>query len=133
MYKHIIVPVDGSKNARRAAKEAATFASCQTDAFIELLFVSNFKKSDNSREQLEQNVKQITDEIENDYMKRNIDYKITMLHGQPGREIVRHADSVKADLIVIGSRGLNALQKVVLGSVSQKVVTQAKTPVLLIK
>ncbi|MGM0899696.1 MAG: universal stress protein [Bacillota bacterium] len=37
------------------------------------------------------------------------------------------------DLIIIGSRGLNALQSMVLGSVSHKVMKRASCPVMIVK
>lgn len=133
MYKHLLVPIDGSENAIRAAKEAVIFAKIEPTAFIELVHVTNFKKSDHSREKLEKHVASLTNAIEDFYLERNVDYKITMLHGQPAREIIRHANSIQADLIIIGSRGIGGLKKMVLGSVSEKVVTATDAPVLVIK
>jgi nucleotide-binding universal stress UspA family protein len=49
--------------------------------------------------------------------------------GSPASEIVRRADEWKPDLIVVGSHGRSALGRFVLGSVSQKVVTEAHATV----
>lgn len=133
MYEHLLVPIDGSDNAKRAAKEAAFFTNVHPTAFVELLYVTNFKKSDQSREKLEEKVATITNTIEDFYIEKQIDYKVTILHGQPAREIIRHANSLKVDLIIIGSRGVGGLKKMVLGSVSEKVVTGTDAPVLVIK
>lgn len=43
------------------------------------------------------------------------------------------ANDQQFDLLVIGSRGLNTLQEMVLGSVSHKVVKRADCPVLVVK
>lgn len=50
-------------------------------------------------------------------------------YGTPASEIVRHADEWHPDLIVVGSHGRSALGRFVLGSVSQKVVTEARQSV----
>jgi nucleotide-binding universal stress UspA family protein len=49
--------------------------------------------------------------------------------GSPAHEIVRKADEWQPDLIVVGSHGRSALGRLVLGSVSQKVVTEARASV----
>lgn len=62
-----------------------------------------------------------------------LNYKITTLKGTPGPEIVRYANEQKVDLVVIGSRGLNGLQEMVLGGVSHKVMKRVHCPALIVK
>lgn len=45
--------------------------------------------------------------------------------GSPGWEILAKADEVKPDLIVVGSQGQSAMARLILGSISQKVLTEA--------
>jgi nucleotide-binding universal stress UspA family protein len=56
-----------------------------------------------------------------------------IVRGHPAEAIVRAAARQKADLIVVGSRGLTDVRAFLLGSVSRKVVMHAGCPVLLIK
>jgi len=56
-----------------------------------------------------------------------------IMRGHPAEAIVRTAARQKADLIVMGSRGLTDVRAFLLGSVSRKVVMHADCPVLLIK
>jgi nucleotide-binding universal stress UspA family protein len=51
------------------------------------------------------------------------------LVGSPAWELVKKADGWKPDLIVVGSHGLSALGRLVLGSVSQRVLTEARCSV----
>lgn len=50
-------------------------------------------------------------------------------NGSPGFELLNRAREWQADLIVVGSQGRTALGRFVLGSVSQKVLTEASTSV----
>jgi nucleotide-binding universal stress UspA family protein len=59
--------------------------------------------------------------------------KTEVLCGNAVDEIVAYADSVDADLIVVGSRGRGALAGTVLGSVSLGVLHEARRPVLILR
>jgi nucleotide-binding universal stress UspA family protein len=53
--------------------------------------------------------------------------------GDPAEEIVATANDFDADLVVVGARGLGGIARVLLGSVSQKVLHHARCPVLIVK
>jgi nucleotide-binding universal stress UspA family protein len=53
--------------------------------------------------------------------------------GDPDKEILRTAESLGVGLIVIGSRGLGALSRALIGSVSDSVVKHAHCPVLVVR
>ena len=53
--------------------------------------------------------------------------------GQPAAEIVAAAEERRTDLLVVGARGLGLLGRLVLGSVSDRVVHHAPCPVLVVK
>ncbi len=55
-----------------------------------------------------------------------------MLSGDPVDEIVAHAVSLDADLIVLGSRGRGAFASALLGSTSRGVIAEARRPVLVV-
>ena len=56
-----------------------------------------------------------------------------LLVGNAARQIVAYADEIDADLIVVGSRGLGSVEGTLLGSVSRKVLLDAKRPVLVVR
>jgi len=55
-----------------------------------------------------------------------------LLAGDPADEIVAYADSVDADVIVVGTRGHGPIAGALLGSVSQRVLRDARLPVLVV-
>lgn len=59
------------------------------------------------------------------------DWKVSAdaTYGSPAWEIIAKADEIAADLIVIGSHGKGTIERLVLGSVSQKVLTSAECSV----
>lgn len=62
-----------------------------------------------------------------------VDSDVELVSGDPAEEIIRLANIHKADLIVIGSRGLTGMTRIVKGSVSGQVVEDAPCSVLVIK
>ncbi|MFC7687960.1 universal stress protein [Ureibacillus sp. GCM10028918] len=139
MYKHILLAADGSENAVRAAKEAIKIATCLEDSIIEVVFVVDFDKSksdvlhSSSAEARNLERRKKISKVEQLLKESNVSYKVTFLHGTPGPEIVKYANEQKVELVVIGSRGLNGLQEMVLGSVSHKVMKRVNCPALIVK
>lgn len=138
MYKHIVLAADGSENALRATQHAIHLAK-MSGAKVEVLLIADFKRAKyevlhaESNEELDYERRQKIRPVEELLYADKIDYEVKILHGEPGPTIVDYANSQDVDLVVIGSRGLNSLQEMVLGSVSHKVVKRVKAPVLVVK
>ncbi|WP_342527655.1 universal stress protein [Chryseomicrobium sp. FSL W7-1435] len=138
MYKHIVLAADGSENSIRAAQHALLFAK-QGAQLIEIVLVADFAKAKQdilhaqSREALDYERRQKVRVIEELFLSEKVTYNVKLLHGDPGPIIVDYVNSQAVDLVIIGSRGLNSLQEMVLGSVSHKVVKRVKAPVLVVK
>lgn len=58
---------------------------------------------------------------------------VSVREGRAAESILAVATSIRADLIVLGSRGLSEIQSLLLGSVSYRVVHEATCPVLVVK
>jgi nucleotide-binding universal stress UspA family protein len=65
-------------------------------------------------------------------LERGVTFTTEVVAGQPADEIVAFADSIDADLIVIGSRGLGAVAGALLGSVSRDVLRESRRPVVVV-
>lgn len=139
MYQHILLASDGSENAVRAAKEAVKIASLVEGAMIEVVYVADFDQAktevlhSSSSEALELERRKKNSKVLQYLNESSVRYKTTILRGRPGPEIVAYANNQKVDLLVIGSRGLNTLQEMVLGSVSHKVMKRVNCPALIVK
>lgn len=59
--------------------------------------------------------------------------EIELVTGEPAEEIIRLANIHKADLILIGNRGLVGMNRIVQGSVSSQVMEEAHCSVLVVK
>jgi nucleotide-binding universal stress UspA family protein len=59
-------------------------------------------------------------------------YRAMMVDGRPASVMAQVAESVDADVIVVGRRGRGGVAELVLGSVSHELVLHAKRPILLI-
>lgn len=68
---------------------------------------------------------EITQELHEKKVEGRVHFFVHAVIGKPAEEILRLAESVGADLIVIGSKGLTGIERAVLGSVSERVVREA--------
>lgn len=59
--------------------------------------------------------------------------ELEIVTGDPAEEIIRLANIYHADLIIIGSRGLTGVKRILQGSVSSQVVEDASCSVLVVK
>jgi nucleotide-binding universal stress UspA family protein len=65
--------------------------------------------------------------------KKGAKVETVIARGYPSKVILKTAEDVSANLIVIGSRGLSGIRELFLGSVSHAVVQHSTIPVLVVK
>ncbi len=145
-YKNIIVPTDGSVNSKRALEHAIVLAS-SLGASITLVYVANIVSVISNFDQIPNASGYVTEQVAldmeeegkgvlDDFAKEvpeGIDVKTVFEVGSPGPAVLSVAKKYKADLIVMGSRGLGPLKGLFMGSVSSYVVTHSGCPVLIVK
>ena len=66
-------------------------------------------------------------------MPEGIKAKRKVVGGIPTSAILEYAEENKADMIIVGSRGLSMVKGALLGSVSQHLVEYASCPVMVVK
>ena len=145
-YKNIIVPTAGSVNSKRALEHAIVLAS-SLGASITLVYVANIVSVISNFDQIPNASGYVTEQVAldmeeegkgvlDDFAKEvpeGIDVKTVFEVGSPGPAVLSVAKKYKADLIVMGSRGLGPLKGLFMGSVSSYVVTHSGCPVLIVK
>lgn len=139
MYEKLLLAVDGSEHSKRAATYAVSLAEHSPTSHVTILHVLDYDRTSPPRgehfssEQIHEQRKEKLLPIRQIFEEKNISCEIKFLHGEAGPIIVDHANKSNYDVVVIGSRGINTLQEMVLGSVSHKVAKRVNAPVLLIK
>ncbi|SEN80569.1 Nucleotide-binding universal stress protein, UspA family [Mesobacillus persicus] len=139
MYKKILLATDGSEHSKRAGEHAISMALCTKGSKIEMVYVVDSDKSKtdvlnnwNSADIGDKRKDRIR-HVEQRMKESAVQFETKILHGEPGPTIVDYSNKNGVDVVIIGSRGLNALQELVLGSVSHKVAKRAECPVLIVK
>lgn len=124
MAKKFLIPVDGSVSSMKAADTGLYYAK-QCGADVLFLYVASDINKDIPSELVFEEV----------FKKVPAGVKAARQVGSGGvaAEILRVAEEAKADLVVVGSRGLGIFRGAIIGSVSQKLVEEAKVPVLVVK
>lgn len=144
MYKHILIPTDGSPLSANSARHAIAIAKA-TGARVTGLFVAPaptpllFKGLMPVRHLQPQEHADLTAKaaerylgvIEQTALKAGVRFEGVTVAGEfPAEAILKITAKRRCDLIVMASHGRRGLSGVLLGSETQKVLTQAKVPVL---
>ncbi|MDS9471371.1 universal stress protein [Sporosarcina pasteurii] len=135
----VAVAVDGSDNAMRAAKHAIMLATYLPDTSLEVIMVIDLDKVKDeylltqSAESLRLKRERKVHPIIELASKQQIDVETTILKGKPSQEIIQYVNKNAIDQLVVGSRGLNSFQEMIVGSVSHRVMKYVKCPVTIVK
>ncbi|MDQ0350200.1 nucleotide-binding universal stress UspA family protein [Alkalibacillus filiformis] len=138
MYKRILLATDGSDHSLRSTEHAIHLAKC-SEGTIDVVFVidGDTSKKDVLRHankiEIEKRRREKIQPVEERLEQSDVPHEVHMLHGEPGPSIVKFANEGEYDCTIIGSRGLNQLQTLVLGSVSHKVAKRVESPVMIVK
>lgn len=139
MFKKILLGVDGSDHALRAAKVAGDLARIMNaDLIIVTAFdpIPSYLGEPNLQEAISARLHEANQVLENGIkavgeIKGEISNEA--LEGSAAEVILEVARLREVDLIVVGSRGLGKLSGLLLGSQSQKIIQHATCPVLVVR
>ncbi|CQR50248.1 MULTISPECIES: universal stress protein [Haloferax] len=138
MYDEILLPVDGSPTAEQAAPHVFDLAE-RYDATVHVLFVVNTTR-DNAGivggpvlETLEQEGKRVVDEVTARGESRGIETVGAVRRGAPHGAILDYATEHGVAVIAMATHGRTGVERVLLGSVTERVVRTAPVPVLTVR
>jgi nucleotide-binding universal stress UspA family protein len=143
--RRILCPVDLSTFSRHALEHARALAR-RYEARLTVLHVSSIPQPlapiagmpgaayvppppVPDRARIEQEVRQFCETASSRQTAR-ADENIVITEGLPSKEILRQADTLAADLLVMGTHGRSGFERLVLGSVTEKVLRTTRVPVL---
>ena len=138
--KNILVPIDFSENAPKILRSAITVAK-KSDARLTVVFVvqsiedySGFFVPHMPITQFEEEMVGGANKKMESFIEENMDpsvpHSAKVLIGDVAEEILKLAEDEKFDMIVMGTHGYKGLEKVLFGSIAEKVVKRAPCPVL---
>lgn len=140
-YQHIQIAVDGSKEADMAFDKAVAVA-IRNDATLEILHVIDTRAFQNVSSFDSAMVEQVSEDAKvkmEEYYHKAVEAGVKEAHfqiefGSP-KSIIAHDFPKKhdIDLIMVGATGLNAVERLLIGSVTEYVTRTAETDVLVVR
>lgn len=141
MYKRIVVGYDGSQNSKRALERVAELAKISggrikvvtvvdTAPFVSFPDPGVYTRLINSaKEDAEKMQSAALEKLK----EGGINVEGGVIEGSPADAILASASEFKADLVVVGRRGIRGIKRFLMGSVSANVVNNSSCDVLVVK
>jgi nucleotide-binding universal stress UspA family protein len=147
LRKKILVAIDGSPLSDKAAEEAVRMAAGNPSQFKSkvygLLVLPNAPRSTftdfvpakpiTEQDKWAELKERIFFVIEKNAREMEVPLETAVVYGDPAEELIRFAQKEEIDVIVIGSTGKGFLKRKLLGSVSHRVVKDAKCSVYVVR
>lgn len=135
MYDRILFPTDGSETAASIFDYALDIAATH-DATVHVLNVADTTLDGGARtrgavtDALERAGQRVVEALRARAAERGVPVVTAVLRGAPDREIVDYGETSDVDLVVMPTHGRRGLERFLLGSVTERVVTTTTVPVL---
>lgn len=141
MYDRILVPVDGPPDNNTGVTKALDLASRYDAEIIALHVIQAERIASVPMESAwpgvvsiaRQEGESVIEAIEALLAGSDVSVQTELREGSPSREIVRSAYEYEPDLIVMATSGRVGLNRLLLGSVTERVVRQSPVPVLTVR
>lgn len=139
MLKKVLVALDSSNMAQRVIR---ALHNLKLSAESKVIFCHVFPPPESEMqlaadlphpESLEVSYLQVEKQLQSYQAEIEVDSELELLSGDPAEEIIRIANIYKVDLIIIGTRGLTGVKRIVQGSVSSQVMEDAQCSVWVVK
>ncbi|QSG07307.1 universal stress protein [Halapricum desulfuricans] len=134
MYSDVLMPTDGSRSANGALRHVIEIAS-QWDATLHVLYVvdTRLARSGPLLETLRDEGRRAVRDVEVAGTQAGLTVVTEVTEGTPHEVILDYASGHGVDMIVMGTHGRTGLDRVVIGSVAERVVRQSPVPVLTVR
>ncbi|MFC6733411.1 MULTISPECIES: universal stress protein [unclassified Haladaptatus] len=140
MYEHILLPTDGSEGTERAVENAIDLAKTY-GASLHVLYAVEFTGLDlleelnveRFLEELEARGAKLLEDVEVRAEDAGVTTVTTMVRDDPRDGILTYIEENDIDLVVMGTHGRSGLSRLLLGSVTDRIVREADVPVLVVR
>ncbi|MFH1328890.1 MAG: universal stress protein [Candidatus Bathyarchaeota archaeon] len=138
MYKAILIPIDGSVNAEKAAGHGLEIARLTNAKVVILYVIDNRLFQGLSKSEIVPYLKNLSAKAQ-EYIKKvsgmvpGLSYEEIIVQGFPAEEIIKIAEDERIDLIVMGTRGITGPKRLLLGSTAEEAIKFAQCAVLVVK
>jgi nucleotide-binding universal stress UspA family protein len=141
-FKKILFPVDLSEASAKVVPAVQSVAR-KYNAFVHLIFVARVfdyftsmyvphpSVSQFEKEVIEGAEKRLY-EFADEHFKEAAGTKTQVLAGDPSEEILSYISAHSIDLVIMGTHGRKGIDKVIFGSVAERVVKSAPVPVMVV-
>lgn len=133
--ERILLPTDGSKDAVRAAEAASDLAKrCGAELHVVHVWhdVRGFAHDFVKRELRRQGQEILDEQVERIKASGGEVAKAYLRSGRTSNEVIALCKEIDAGLLVVGSRGLGTVRRILMGSQSEEIVHHAQVPVLVL-
>ncbi len=139
MFKKILLAYDGSDGARLALEKVSEIAKV-ADAELHLLAVGRIpeyaetvSETEEAREQASTYYSKIMENAADHLKQRGLSAKVQIDFGKPADVILRIAEDLGVDLVVLGTKPHSAMRRKFLGATVDKVIDHAHCSVLVVR
>ena len=146
MYQHILVALDGSNSSKRAFKEAVGIARL-TKGVLHPIYVvdktplftyAGYYDPITLIEALRKDGTSVLEEAERTCAAADVNCRAELVESGSASDdvadvLLRHAEQIHADLLVMGTHGRRGVRRLVVGSVAERVLRFSRCPVFLVR
>ncbi len=137
-FKKILVPIDGSIYSEKSLERASEFVDAFGSNLILIYVVEksipiNLLDRKEYLDILRKFGTNVLEKANQKLLKKGITAKVFLKEGNIVREIEKTVKKEKCDLIVVGNKGLGAVSRLILGSISNKISQSSSCSVLIVK
>lgn len=136
-WQRIVLAVDGSQWSRSAAHRAFQFVESY-GARLTVVSVADvpshlYGLSPGAAEEMISESREYLAETRQEAETRDIHAQYVVHEGNPAEKLIEVVSSLKADLLIVGSHGRTGLKRLLMGSVTERVVQYSPCPVLVVR
>lgn len=136
-FKKVLIATDGSKFSSAAEKKAIDFARSYGGELHVISVVDVpaelYAESSKTVDELISKAKGYVDSVKKDAESSGVKTQVIVREGEAYRIIADTARELDAGIIIMGSHGRTGLKRLLMGSVTEKVIGHAPCPVLVVK